>query len=257
MSPSFVKDYTHKDGKKIGTTLLAAAITNHPFLEGMQALTLYSFTAMGDLALTAGPDDGPTAHHLAELDQRVTFQPDPERTPELTDEERHQSFVVKSTIGSGDDQFVRLTTLDGNEFGWFRVTQLEPADAPLKQQHSPLPSQQPAKQREDRMHTTTELGKKAAAFAERVTAATTGRTLREAISLAVAQDAEGAEAYRLVGVGVEVDTEPGPTSVLSLSVQPGESFDALAMRYASERNLPLRDAVHAAGLARPDLAQVR
>jgi hypothetical protein len=51
VSPSFVKDHTHKDGRKIGTTLLAAAITNHPFLEGMSALTLYSFSAMGDLAL--------------------------------------------------------------------------------------------------------------------------------------------------------------------------------------------------------------
>jgi phage I-like protein len=51
VSPSFVKDHVHKDGKKIGTTLLAAAITNHPFLEGMQALTLYNFSALGDLAL--------------------------------------------------------------------------------------------------------------------------------------------------------------------------------------------------------------
>ena len=46
MSPSFVKDHVHKDGKKIGTTLLAAAITNHPFLEGMRAITLYNFIAM-------------------------------------------------------------------------------------------------------------------------------------------------------------------------------------------------------------------
>lgn len=51
VSPSFVKNHTHKDGKKIGTTLLAAAITNHPFLEGMSALTLYNFSTIGDLAL--------------------------------------------------------------------------------------------------------------------------------------------------------------------------------------------------------------
>lgn len=50
VSPSFVKDHTHKDGTKIGTTLLAAAITNHPFLEGMKALTLYSLNALGELA---------------------------------------------------------------------------------------------------------------------------------------------------------------------------------------------------------------
>ena len=40
ISPSFVKDYKHKDGRKIGTTLLAAAVTNHPFLEGMAPLSL-------------------------------------------------------------------------------------------------------------------------------------------------------------------------------------------------------------------------
>ena len=55
VSPSFTKDHTHKEtGKKIGATLLAAAITNHPFLEGMKALTLYNFSAMGDVALNEG-----------------------------------------------------------------------------------------------------------------------------------------------------------------------------------------------------------
>jgi phage I-like protein len=48
VSPSFVKDYVWKDGREIGTTLLAAAITNHPFLEGMAALTLSS--GLQDLA---------------------------------------------------------------------------------------------------------------------------------------------------------------------------------------------------------------
>ena len=88
VSPSFVKDHTHKDGTKIGTTLLEAAITNHPYLENMAALTLYSFSAMGDLAL-----DVPTAAvpapviTLAELGQHCTFSPDPSDTPESTDEE--------------------------------------------------------------------------------------------------------------------------------------------------------------------------
>lgn len=48
VSPSFARNYTDKQGKKIGTTLLAAAITNHPFLEGMAPLTL---CADGDLAI--------------------------------------------------------------------------------------------------------------------------------------------------------------------------------------------------------------
>ena len=48
VSPSFSRNYTTKDGQKIGPTLLAAAITNHPFLEGMAPLTL---CADGDLAI--------------------------------------------------------------------------------------------------------------------------------------------------------------------------------------------------------------
>jgi Mu-like prophage I protein len=40
VSPSFVRDYVYKNGKKIGTTLVAAAVTNHPFLEGMAAIAL-------------------------------------------------------------------------------------------------------------------------------------------------------------------------------------------------------------------------
>lgn len=40
ISPTFQKKYVHKDGRKIGTTLRSAAITNHPFLEGMAAVTL-------------------------------------------------------------------------------------------------------------------------------------------------------------------------------------------------------------------------
>jgi|CXWL01.1.fsa_nt_gi phage I-like protein len=40
VSPSFVKDYVYKTGQKIGTTLIAAAVTNHPFLEGMASIAL-------------------------------------------------------------------------------------------------------------------------------------------------------------------------------------------------------------------------
>jgi len=243
VSPSFVKDHTYKDGRKIGTTLLAAAITNHPFLEGMQALTLYSFSAMGDLALVETPTTV-APRNLAELGQRVTFQPDAERTPELTDEERRQTFIVKTAIGAGDDEFVRLTRLDGTEFGWFRVsTQLAPAPAERTRP-------------EDTMDTkTTE--QKAAAFAARVAELSKSCTLRDAISLATMQDAEGAEAYRLAGIGAEqVEAAPAPASI-NLSAREGETFDALAMRYAHEHGVSLRQAVHAVSKARPDLAAAR
>jgi phage I-like protein len=244
ISPSFVKDHVHKDGRKIGTTLLAAALTCHPFLEGMQALTLYSFSAMGDLALVEAPaTTGPV--HLAELGQRVTFQPDAERTPELTDEERRQTFVVKTVEGD----FVRLARLDGTEFGWFRSeTQLAPAPAPERATEEDTTMQ-------DTKTTEKDIEQKAEAFAARVTALSKDHLLRDAISLATTQDAEGAEAYRLAGIGaVQVVEAPAP---ISLSVRTGESFDALAMRYANERGVSLRQAVHEVGKARPDLAAAR
>jgi len=190
-----------------------------------------------------------TVHHLADVGQRVTFLPDASRTPELGDEERQRTYVVKATIGAGEEQFVRLTTLDGLvEVGWFQAKQLAPARAP-----------QPTRttQQEDDMQTTeTDLEQKAEAFAARVTALSKGRTLRDAMNLAQTQDAEGAEAYRLAGTGAEqVEAEPAP--VLSLSARTGETFDALALRYATEHGVSLRQAVHEVGTARPDLAAQR
>lgn len=46
-------------------------------------------------------------------------------------------------------------------------------------------------------------------------------------------------------------------SHLSLSARPGETFDELAWRYASEHKLSLADAIHHVALARPDLAASR
>lgn len=40
VSPTFAYDYKHSNGQAIGTTLLAAAITNRPVLEGMAPLSL-------------------------------------------------------------------------------------------------------------------------------------------------------------------------------------------------------------------------
>lgn len=90
-----------------------------------------------------------------------------------------------------------------------------------------------------------------------VTALSKGRTLRDAISLATTQDAEGAAAYRAVGVGADTSDAEDSTSVLSLSVRPNETFDALALRYATEHGVPLRQAVHEVGKARPDMAAAR
>jgi len=80
----------------------------------------------------------------------------------------------------------------------------------------------------------------------------------KAFTLAQNEDEAGAEAYRLVGIGAApLAADQEPTPVLSLSTMPGESFDALAMRYAVEKNVSLREAVHEVGKARPDLAASR
>ena len=170
VSPSFVKEYTHKDGRKIGTTLLAAAITNHPFLESMHALTLYSFGAMGDLALVDAP---------ATATEETTMQ--------------------------------------------------------------------------DTKTTETDIEQKAAAFLRRLPK---DYTTADVLSLSRQYPDEG-EAYRLAGIGAtEVEAVAVPTSI-NLSVREGDTFDALAMRYAHEHGVSLRQAVHEVGKARPDLAEAR
>lgn len=75
---------------------------------------------------------------------------------------------------------------------------------------------------------------------------------------------EGALAEMTSGfVTPPVRTSDGPPAkavALSLSAivaKQGETFDGLAQRIADEHGLPLREAAHLAGLARPDLAAAR
>jgi len=124
VSPSFVKDHTHKDGKKIGTTLLAAAITNHPFLEGMSALTLYNFSALGDLAMDAVADAA-VAVNLSEVGQRVMIAPGNARTMDETG----GSFEIVEVVGQGEDAFLSLQDANGVVHKWFRSTEVLPATA--------------------------------------------------------------------------------------------------------------------------------
>jgi hypothetical protein len=137
ISPSFVKDFTDThSGRKIGTTLLAAAVTNHPFLQAMSGLSLYNDEIMGNVALNAKGVPPSQEHsmtrsfHLASIGDNVSFIEDDTKTPELTPKERADTFVVKAVVDAGDQQFVRLETLDGGkEFGWFVADQLGPAPA--------------------------------------------------------------------------------------------------------------------------------
>jgi hypothetical protein len=105
--------------------------------------------------------------------------------------------------------------------------------------------------------TATDLEKKAAAFAQRVRALSHDRPWLAAISLASSEDADGAEAYRLAGIGAEIGNDEPAPAPLNLSERQGESFDQMATRYATEKGVSLRDAVRAVGKARPDLAAAR
>lgn len=242
VSPSFIKDHTHKNGERIGTTLLAAAITNHPFLEGMKALTLFNFSAMGDLAIVEE-----AVMNLAEVGQRVKFNPDDEDTvPELRPEERGLSFEIKGV--KRDATFVKIATLDGKPYGWYHEDSFVPDDAPRKQEDGPMPNQKEIDM--------SDINAAAARFEKSVNDRVAGgQSPRDAISLAQDQDEAGAKAYLLRGTGTEVT--PEPETVVSLTARDGEGFDELCTRYASERNVPLRDAIHAVGVARPDLAEAR
>lgn len=129
VSPSFVKDHIHKDGSKIGTTLLAAAITNHPFLEGMASLTLHNLSMMGELSadVLANPDTRAVIARwdLADVGQRVMIAPGDARTQD----EVGGTFEVSEVVGDGDDQFISVKDGLGNIHKWFRATELLPASA--------------------------------------------------------------------------------------------------------------------------------
>jgi hypothetical protein len=254
VSPSFVKDYTHKDGRKIGTTLLAAAVTNHPFLESMQALTLYSFSAMGDLALAAAPTTTALIH-LAEVGQRLTFIENEEATPELSPQERAQVFVVTAIGGgSGDNAFVKLKMAEsGKPYGWYPLKVLAPAPV-----SAPERTTEENAIMDDTKTTDTDIERQAAQFSARVARHFTNtRDWTKAFTLAQHEDEAGAAAYRLAGIGAEPVQAMPASAAINLSVREGETFDALAMRYANEHGVSLRQAVHEVGKARPDLAAAR
>jgi hypothetical protein len=142
VSPSFVKDYRWKDGRKIGTTLIAAAITNHPFLEGMAAITLSH--GLGEIAVDlafppkpAGPpaggqppQPGKPKGAAVEVGQRVSIKAEYLTNPALAG----QPLEVTEVVGTGDDAFAKLKAATGQIVGWYRVTELDPAPAQPAQQ---------------------------------------------------------------------------------------------------------------------------
>lgn len=266
VSPSFVKDYTHKDGRHIGCTLLAAAVTNHPFLEGMSALTLYNFSTMGDLAMQQTPD---RPVHLAEQQQWVTFVDDAEQVPGLTPEQRAGVYKVTSTFGEGDDQGVGLATPDGQPFGWgyARISQLRPARAP-ETVPSPLPS-------EDTDPVAEAIGEQTIAEARRRAAEEVGlhATNPAAARLNTLAQAEAAAQHvslRAAVTAISARPEhrdlvtryhdhPVPEAVAApvprhLSRHGEETFATLVGRVAREQQVSLRTAMQQVAAAHPGLA---
>ncbi len=160
VSPSFVKDYTDKSGERIGTTLLAAAITNHPFLEGMAALTLSAgLKEMATPLLLADDDapppfptddmpppptdDGGEGKVVMEVGQKVTVKDAEVQTPE----QMGVVFTIGQVVGEGADAFVSLEAPDGTVAEWFRADELAPAPAQTEMPADMIPApddQQPA-----------------------------------------------------------------------------------------------------------------
>jgi phage I-like protein len=143
ISPSFVKDHTHKDGKKIGTTLLAAAVTNHPFLEGMSALALCSAGEIPFMNFSNAETLDVSAHEALNLStedgtkagMRVMIAPGNARTQD----EIGATFEIAEVVGEGDDAFVSVKDANGMIHKWFRATELLPASAtPANPQHPGL-----------------------------------------------------------------------------------------------------------------------
>jgi hypothetical protein len=185
--------------------------------------------------------------HLAEVGQYITVTPEAVMRPEHVG----QAFEIVRKIGEGDDAFVAVKDADGRTWEWVRATDLLPA--PPKRSVSPasLPPQQ-AEEESVMQNDTISL---ATQFDGRVRVLSAEHEPREAFQRAQGELKDQASAYRAHGVSRQ--EAPAPKAVVSLSAHPGETFDQLAMRHAREKGISLRDAIHAVGVARPDLAAGR
>lgn len=252
VSPSFIKDYVSKQGQKVGTTLIAAAITNTPFLEGMASLTLAT-PAIQAMNLTASlrdlvaVEDGVIS--LSKVGQRVSI----EQADELTPEERGMTFVIADVRGEGDDAFVFLKTLDGKPCGWFRAEQLAPARSTMG---SPIPPDR-TKQEEVTMHDEQDADAELITLSNTIARERPGISLRDATIEAGRRRKDLADARRQ-DIGVEktddADTQARQT-VITLHRRPDEGFVELVGRVQRERRIDLRDAIRVVSQAYPALAE--
>lgn len=112
VSPSFVRDYVAKNGAKVGATLLAAAVTNLPFLEGMAAMTL---SAIAESRTTM------------KVGQRVVVRANAVRSYVIDPALVGQPLTVAEIRGEVS-RFARLEH-EGRSLGWFAEQDLEAAPA--------------------------------------------------------------------------------------------------------------------------------
>ena len=279
-SPSFTTQSidTHT-GAEVGAMLHAIAITNRPFLQQMAGLALCDDDVVGDLALsdTVRPtlENPMTPLHLSAVGQKVTFKIDTDAAPELTPDERAGVYEVKAV--SDDGAFVRLT-LEGKDFGWFKVDQLAPTAAPDKTKQPPasmdplvpetpeaaaalaavtgtrkkvtLPV--PPKEEETRRVTLT-----ADEANHRLLALGNDRAKANGITLSAAiKELRSDEVASLVAMrDGHAAVAAAPAAPISLHTTPTTTFYDLVVSLKAERKIGDLEAVNLAQSLRPDLAQ--
>jgi hypothetical protein len=279
VSPSFVKDHTHTDGTKIGTTLLAAAITNHPYLQSMAGLVLSSDEVMGHLAinetglphqegsmtLAEGGIRPPVRapFFLAETGQRVTFVENEELTPELSPEERAAIYQIVAVRGEGETAFVKLQTEDGTSYGWFPASALSPAAAPTKATVPPAPMAEPPattpseKVAQEAFSMSDDQATSELLVLAGTLAADRGISLSEATKLASAQRpdlVEVRDGHAPMPVTSKATPRVALPAPISLRAEEPTSFVALVTSLQQERKVGVREAISLASDLRPDLA---
>jgi hypothetical protein len=240
ISPSFVKDHTHKDGTKIGTTLIAAGLTNHPFLESMQSVTLgtpavRAMSLTGTLRDLVATEDGALSLS-ATIGQRVSIHAQHARHP------RHVGATfevqkVEDLHGSDDARVWLKDVTSGEAIGWYAASELEPARAQHPDPSTPEKSEDPMKPEERIL------------MRAQIIATERQMSLSAATKLASREEEAASREYL---AHPEPPAELSP--VISLRGHDGEGFAALVGRVQRERRIDLRSAIRVVGESYPELA---
>jgi hypothetical protein len=240
VSPSFIKGHTDQTGQKIGTKLVAAALTNFPFLPEMAAVTLNT-PAIAAMHLTAqlrdlvAVEDGAVSLS-AKPGQRVTVSEQHARNPQHV----RATFEVLRVDDAGyDDARVWLKDVTtGETIGWYAASELEPARALNPDPSTTEKSEDPMKPEEKILARAQELA------SERQI------SLSAAAKIASREDGAAAREYL---AHPEPTAEPSP--VINLRRHDGETFAELVTRTAREQRLDLRAATRLVSQSFPALAE--